>query len=78
MIAGTNRLMKKLQKQDEYKDKEIPFEEYLGVMNQNVLIKEKEGSKHRNSDYLTFEETNWFKFDGSPEKDKVIYLYRLI
>ncbi|XP_014782525.1 uncharacterized protein LOC106877887 isoform X2 [Octopus bimaculoides] len=71
MIAGTNRLMKKLQMRDEYKDNEIPFEEYLGVMNQNVLIKEMEGSKYRNSDYLTFQETNWFKFDGSPEQDKI-------
>ncbi|XP_029635587.1 uncharacterized protein LOC115210937 isoform X2 [Octopus sinensis] len=71
MIAGTHRMMKQLQQREEYKDKEIPFEEYLSVMNQNVFIKAQEGSRYRNSDYLTFEETNWFKFDGSPEKAKV-------
>ena len=70
-IASTNRLMKLLQKNTDNINSEIPFESYLGVMNQNVMIKMKEGSEIIKSDVLTFEDMNWFKFDGSPEKKKV-------
>lgn len=72
VIASTNRVMKKLQENPDYIGAEIPYKAYLGVMHQNVMLRQKADTEITKSDMLAFEDMNWFKFDGSPDKKKVL------